>query len=125
MAKTPNVTREAVLKAAKAIWDSLRGIDHKSVKLDAELKEQGVDFAFRPKITHKINTPSEQELIKRKVNRKADEAMRAILDRSDKMSKYGTSAVDVGENVKITIEALDREHQVSDEQLNRRLKSKL
>lgn len=55
------------------------------------------------------------------ISKKADKAMQEILNKSDKMSKHGTSAVDVSEDVKVAVKALYQERQVSEEQLNRRI----
>ncbi len=51
---------------------------------------------------------------------KADKAVSAILDKSDQMSKHGTADVPVSDTVKATVRALDRERELSEEQLNRR-----
>lgn len=50
----------------------------------------------------------------------AGDAMRAILDTSDRLVRYGPDSVDVSDGVKDAVKALEREGQVSDEQLDRR-----
>jgi len=53
-------------------------------------------------------------------SKKADEAIRAIIDRSDQMVKHGTGEVPVSDKVKAAVKSLHGERQLSEDQLNRR-----
>lgn len=53
-------------------------------------------------------------------SKKADEVVRGILKKADDVSKYGTASAGLGEGVDDAIRALERERDISEEQLSRR-----
>ena len=57
MAKKAQVTKKAGSQAGDAVWASLRGRDHESVRSDAELKEAGVKPSSHSHLARKARAP--------------------------------------------------------------------